>query len=157
MAENQKSGAKTKLTEELLEAFVQGVTDGHYTQSICQRFGISQSTHSHWMARGKVDQEEGKESVYLQLFMRVNEAKFQSINKAIKSWSSHFDKDWRASAEYVARKEPNLWNKKDNMTVQVDANLHIDEDTKARIENATDKQLEEMKGKLEEMQAILDE
>jgi hypothetical protein len=157
MGGNANSGRKLKLTHRVIDELVSDLKKGHYVKAICGKFGFDNSSYYYWRQKGTEDIAEGKDTIYSELVNKVNEATFYSEDYALEKWRSHFDKDWHASAEFLARKFSDRWAKQENRKIEIDARLHVSEEELDKINNASDDKLANMKSKLEDINSMLND
>jgi hypothetical protein len=112
-----------KLNEQLLETFVRLVMAGNYFSAACKAVGISQGTFRRWMELGRASLDD--KDIYRQFFLRVQEAEAYAEVYAVKSWRTHFSRDYRASRDFLARRYPERWGMQQKITLAVDNELQL--------------------------------
>jgi hypothetical protein len=102
----------TSLTPEVHDSIVKLIESGNYIEVACQACGISTPTYYNWLKRG----EDGEEP-FLSFFNAVRDAEaiaetrmVETINEAATK-----NKDWKAAMEYLGRKKPDRWARKDRV------------------------------------------
>jgi hypothetical protein len=131
-------GQPTKLTPEVHARIVEVVAAGNYLKTAAQFAGVSVSTLTAWMARGRAaaalaDRGEPvpeEEQRYLAFMGAVAQAETQAEVAAVVQWRRAFPNDWRAARDYLGRKRPEQWAPKTTISITT-------EEAEARIEQAT--------------------
>ena len=123
-------GRSSKLTEEREKLILEEIRAGSYLPIVCQLAGISIDTYYNWMNRGKkelerVAQSPGRrvrrsERKYVNFYLNVLEAEAFSEDELIKLWRRAAPKDWRAAAEFLARRYPERWSPTRKVQLTVD-------------------------------------
>lgn len=112
-------GAKTKLNDDLIKKIYDYISEGHYTNVVCDYLQINQSTFYDWINKAKKDEEEGKESIYTKFSNTVKEAEsiaeMRHLQNILKTAQ---DGTWQASAWYLERKHKNRWSLKQEIEHQ---------------------------------------
>lgn len=85
---------------------------GAYDNTVCTALGVSQSAWYGWLREGEAQLEAGStRSLKVQFMQAVNRARTQAKLKALSTWNKAMDDgDWRASAEFLARRYPDEWS-----------------------------------------------
>jgi transposase len=110
----KKRGRKTKFTPETCKLIVDTITEGNTLKIASALAGVEEQTIFNWMERG---QREGS-GEYFEFFESLTRAKASAQQLAVKALVSAFGDDWRAAMEYLARRAPEDWAKKDNLKVE---------------------------------------
>lgn len=115
-------GRSSTLTPAVHEAIIEGIRNGNYISTVMNAVGVPKENFYHWKRQGSpqpVFDDEGNQigeeypdNFYGHFMRDYDEALAYSEIRAVKSLQSHFDKDWRAAAEYLSRKFPERWNPK---------------------------------------------
>jgi len=123
-------GRLSKLTEEREKLILEEIRAGSYLEIVCQQAGISDDTYYEWMNRGKkelerVAQSPGRrvrrsERKYVNFYLNVREAKAFSESELVKLWRRAAPKDWKAAAEFLARRYPERWSPTRKVQLTVD-------------------------------------
>ena len=123
-------GRSSKLTEERERIILEEIRAGSFYEIACQQAGISERTFHNWMNRGKkelerVTQSPGrricrKERIYANFFKNVLEAEAFSESELVKLWRRAAPKDWKAAAEFLARRFPERWSPTRKVQLTVD-------------------------------------
>lgn len=135
------SGAKSKLTEELQNEFTRLISAGIYVRQACEYVGISEATIYVWMARGSTEilrlendpkaKPLAKEAPYVEFFRKVKKAENASEVRAVTYWQEEIKTDWRAAKEFLARRFPDRWSARLELTgadggpIQVNTNVDV--------------------------------
>ena len=122
-------GRHSKLTEEREKLILEEIRAGSFHKIACQRAGISDSTFRNWMNRGKKELERvaqsprrrirRKERIYTDFFQNVLKAEAFSESELVKLWRRAAPEDWRAAAEFLARRYPERWSPTRKVEVEV--------------------------------------
>lgn len=122
LREDGGGGRSSTLTPAIHEAVIEGIKNGNYISTVMQSVGVPLQNFYHWKRQGspkKIFDDEGNEvgeeypdNFYGDFMRDYDEALSYAEIRAVKALQSHFDKDWRAAAEFLARKFPERWNPK---------------------------------------------
>lgn len=120
------SGRKSKLTPEVKDEFVRLISQGVYIRQACEFIGIAEATVYNWMARGSNEllrlennpkaRLTKQESIYVEFFRAVKKADTQAEVRAITYWQAAIKDDWRAAREFLARRYPDRWSPRIELT-----------------------------------------
>ena len=123
-------GRPSKLTEDLEKLILEEIRAGSFHKIACQRAGISDTTFRNWMNRGKKELERvaqsprrrirRKERIYTDFFQNVLKAEAFSESELVKLWRRAAPEDWRAAAEFLARRYPERWSPTRKVQLTVD-------------------------------------
>ena len=123
-------GRFSKLTEESERIILEEIRAGSFYEIACKQAGISERTLRNWMNRGKkelerVAQSSGRrvrrsERIYVNFFKNVLEAEAFSEDELVKLWRRAAPKDWKAAAEFLARRYPERWSPTRKVQLTVD-------------------------------------
>jgi len=123
-------GRFSKLTEESERIILEEIRAGSFYEIACKQAGISERTLRNWMNRGKkelerVAQSPGRrvrrsERIYVNFFKNVLEAEAFSEDELVKLWRRAAPKDWKAAAEFLARRFPERWSPTRKVQLTVD-------------------------------------
>ncbi len=105
--------AESKLTPVVTKKLVQALGIGNYTTVACRFAGIKPSLFWSWMKRGELEVE----GVYFEFREKILLAEAASEVSAVGAMRRAMKNDWKAAAEFLARKYPSRWGK--NSTVDV--------------------------------------
>jgi len=105
--------AHSKLTQELIDKASKYISEGHYTNIVCQFLGIAETTFYSYVNQGKEDIEAGKDTMHAKFLQSIKEAEaiaemthLQNILKTAQEGT------WQASAWYLERKHKSRWSTK---------------------------------------------
>lgn len=114
------AGAKCKLTEELHKQFVYLISKGNYILPSCDYINIDHSTYRKWMKTGEADQKNNPDKItkFSKFFQDVTRALAYSEVSIIEKWQRHFETDWHACKDFVARRFPERWANKEYRNIQ---------------------------------------
>ena len=96
----------SKLTPEVIDAICEGLEKGNYISTICKRLKIAEMTYYRWL---KDAETKSPQSMQYKLKQRVQQAEAASEEFAVQAWVNHFDTDWRAPKEFLARRHSDKW------------------------------------------------
>ena len=123
-------GRPSKLSEEREKLILEEIRAGSFHKIACQRAGISDTTFRNWMNRGKKELERvaqsprrrirRKERIYTDFFQNVLKAEAFSESELVKLWRRAAPEDWRAAAEFLARRYPERWSPTRKVQLTVD-------------------------------------
>lgn len=111
--EPKKKGRRTKFTPETTKMILDTISEGNTLKVAAALAGVDVTTIINWSNKG---QEEGK-GEYYQFFEDLTRAKANAQSLAVKALVNAFGNDWRAAMEFLARRCPEDWAKKDNLKV----------------------------------------
>ena len=135
------SGRKTKLTEEVQSSFTGLIAQGIFVRQACEFVGISEQTIYNWMARGSAEilrlendpkaRPIKKEAPYVSFFQLVKKAEKTSEIRSVTQWQNAIkDGDWRAAKDFLARRFPDRWSPRIEITgaegAPVQVNMNVD-------------------------------
>jgi hypothetical protein len=128
------SGRKTKLTEEVQSSFTGLIAQGIFVRQACEFVGISEQTIYNWMARGSAEIKARpikKEAPYVSFFQQVKKAENTSEIRSVTQWQNAIkDGDWRAAKDFLARRFPDRWSPRIEITgaegAPVQVNMNVD-------------------------------
>lgn len=135
-----KGGRNTKLTEEVQNELIRYVSQGVYMRQACEFVGISEQTIYNWMARGSAEilrleanpkaKPIAKETPYLEFFKKMKRAENASEVRAVVLWQDEIKGDWRAAKDFLARRFPDRWSPRLEVTgaegAPVQVNMNVD-------------------------------
>lgn len=108
-------GRLSKLTPEITKEIAANIYPaGNYFEVACELAGVSVGTAYRWLeiANGKKPNTTRTPMLLYRDFRdAVDKANAQVEAAAVISWRSAFSGDWRAAAEYLARRFPERWKK----------------------------------------------
>lgn len=117
-------GRPTKLTEKVREQIVSAVREGCYQDVAARAAGIAPSTFYNWKARG----EEGgkRNAIYVEFLDELTRAEAEAEQLAVHVWRKAFGNDWRAAMEYLARRHPENWTRRENVKVEHGGSVKVE-------------------------------
>jgi len=85
---------------------------GAYDTTVCTALGVSQSAWYGWLKEGEAQLEAGdRRSLKVEFIEAVKRARTRAKLRALSTWNKAIDDgDWRASAEFLARRYPDEWS-----------------------------------------------
>ena len=96
----------SKLTPAVIDAICEGIEKGNYVSTICKRLKIDESTYHKWLKQAET---KSPQSLQYKLLQRVQAAEAASELHAVEAWVNHFETDWRAPKEFLARRHSDKW------------------------------------------------
>ena len=119
--------AHSKLTIDLINKASKYISEGHYTNVICQYLGIAETTFYSYVNQGKEDIEADKDTIYAKFLKSVKEAEAMAEMRHLQNiLKTAQEGTWQASAWYLERKHKNRWSTKQeiehtgNQTIRVE-------------------------------------
>lgn len=109
MAKRRKGGRPSKLTPEVKKRLLDSLRLGNYYEAACAYAGIEYRTFRNWMKKG----EEAKSGQFFQFFQEVNRAEMEAEARMVAQWQNHMRHDWRAVKDFLARRFPDRWARRD--------------------------------------------
>jgi len=97
----------------VVDRIVSAVEKGCTYASASSAGPISESTFHSWLRLGEADEIAGKDSPHAQFRRRIEAANLAAERTMTEQWVAHFPKDWRAIAEFMARRYPQRWRRTD--------------------------------------------
>ena len=85
---------------------------GAYDTTVCTALGVSQSAWYGWLKEGGAQLEAGdRRSLKVEFIEAVTRARTRAKLRALGTWNKAIDDgDWRAAAEFMARRYPGEWS-----------------------------------------------
>ena len=108
-------GRTTKLTPEIQERICAALRDGNYESAAAAAGGVGASTVRLWLQWGR----EGKSARYVAFLTAVTRAREDAELRLVAMWQAAMPEDWRAIAEFLARRHPERWRRRDRNDVDV--------------------------------------
>lgn len=106
----------SKLTPELIRTFCDLVAAGNYYHAACKAVGITYPTFNRWMRLG----EQHSDGPYSEFYNAVRQADAAAELWAVHQWRRAFPVDWKAAAEFLARRFPDRWARREHITIALD-------------------------------------
>lgn len=116
------TGRPSKLTEAVHKAIVEGLRRGNYLTTVAASQGLNPQSVRLWIRRGsdpnyapkgaEFDEDGFSTDFYGRFARDVAIAQAYAEMAAVGALQDHFERDWRAAAEYLQRKFPDRWNPK---------------------------------------------
>lgn len=134
-------GRNSKLTEEVQTEFTRLIAQGIFVRQACEFIGISEQTIYNWMARGSSEilrlennprsKPIAKEAPYVEFFRQVKKAENTAEVRSVTQWQQAIkDGDWRAAKDFLARRYPDRWSPRIEITgaegAPVQVNMNVD-------------------------------
>lgn len=114
MVTSRAVGRPTKLTPTVQTLLLEATRCGSYLAPACAAVSVGYSTVRGWIERGEREAEEGQVTRYSEFAASFRAAEAEAELAAVGAWVSAFRDggDWRAAAEYLARRHPERWSAK---------------------------------------------
>jgi hypothetical protein len=114
----------TKFKETMTDEICLLLARGNTYQCVCDSLGLGRQTFARWMQLGKQALVEGRDDdKYAVFVMRVRQACAVAEAYALESWRKHFDRDYRASRDFMARRYGTVWQDQRKLTVRVESEI----------------------------------
>jgi len=97
---------KSKLSPEVIDSICDGLEKGNFVTTMLRELKIPERTYYHWL---KEAETKSPQSLQYKLRQRVEAAEAASELHAVQAWVNHFDTDWRAPKEFLARRHRDKW------------------------------------------------
>ena len=114
-----KAGRGTKLTPERQEKVVAAVRAGNYAKTACLISGIHESTYCAWKKRGKKALEEGREDIYSNFLLAIQEAHAVAEARNVAIINKAAQKDAKHAQWWLERTNWKMWGRKDTFRQQI--------------------------------------
>ena len=108
--------AKLKLTHELIEKMIPSIEAGNYVETVCQAHGVHRTTYYKWIKKG----EKAKSGIYRYFFDTVKLAEARAEQKLIEEWRYKLQESPSNYKDFLERRYPERWGKKDIVKHQGD-------------------------------------
>jgi len=134
-----------KLSDKIRKRVCDSIRAGNYPQTAARSAGIHLASHYRWLRKGKEESESltaGNDPVesadpYLKYYLHIERAKAESEQHAVKTWTDKLPEDWRAARDFLARRFPDRWGKKDEVILNTS---DFRAELKARLEKSSGKE-----------------
>ena len=113
-------GRPNKLSPEIQERICSALRGGNYESAAAAAGGVGSSTFHRWMERGRL----AKSGPYRDFWVAVTRARDAAELSLVSMWVAAMPSDWRAIAEFLARRYPERWGKRERNEVTVSATAH---------------------------------
>jgi hypothetical protein len=114
----------TRFNETLIDEICSLLARGNTYQCVCDSLGLGRQTFARWMQLGKKALEEGRDDdAYAVFVTRVRQASAVAEAYALDAWRKHFDRDYRASRDFMSRRYGVVWQDQRKLTIRVEAEL----------------------------------
>lgn len=122
-SDNQKAVAlgPSKLNDQLMDIFCRLVAMGNYYRACCNAVGITTETFNNWMRYGRAAVSD--DDPYRRFYIAVKRADAEAEVFAVRKWKSHFEYDYRAARDFLARRYPERWGSRHFVAVAVDREI----------------------------------
>jgi len=133
------------LNERIRKRVCDSIRCGNHPHTAAVANGIPSATHYLWLRKGKEESESltagndpvEKNDPYLKYYLHIERAKAESEAAAVKTWTDKLPDDWRAARDFLARRFPDRWGKKDEVTLNTP---DFRAELKSRIEKSLGKE-----------------
>jgi len=110
-------GRPSKLSPEIQERICSALRGGNYESAAAAAGGVGSSTFHRWMERGRT----AGSGQYRDFWVAVTRAREDAELRLVELWQEAMPNDWRAIAEFLARRYPERWGKRERNEVTVSA------------------------------------
>ena len=108
-------GRPTKLSPEIQERICSALRDGNYEGAAAAAGGVGTSTVCRWLEKGRL----AKSGPYREFWASVTRAREDAELRLVAMWQEAMPSDWRAIAEFLARRYPERWGRRERAEVAV--------------------------------------
>ena len=108
-------GRPSKLSPEIQERICSALRDGNYESAAAAAGGVGSSTFHRWLERGCA----AKSGPYREFWVAVTRARDAAELSLVSMWVAAMPSDWRAIAEFLARRYPERWGRRERAEVTV--------------------------------------
>jgi hypothetical protein len=98
-------GRPTKITRPVADRIIEATCRGATREAAAAAGPVARSTLYGWLRRGRLN-PDSPEGAFV---ARIDAADDEAERQCIEFWREHFPKDWRAIAEFMARRWPSRW------------------------------------------------
>lgn len=103
------------LSAEITDRIVRMVRAGSYKEVAARAAGIGTSTLYSWQERGEADRVEGRQTEHAAFVEALTRAEAEAEVHAIAAVRKVMETDWRAAMDYLARRYPERWAKREKL------------------------------------------
>lgn len=134
-------GRNTKLNESVADELARLISAGVYMRQACEYVGLTEQTIYNWLNRGSAEvlrlesdpkaRPLAKEAPFVEFFHKIKKAENASEVRAVIHWQEEIKGDWRAAASFLARRFPDRWSPRlevtgaDGLPVQVNMTVDV--------------------------------
>ena len=108
-------GRPSKLSPEIQERICSALRGGNYESAAAAAGGVGSSTFHRWMERGRT----AGSGQYRDFWVAVTRARDAAELSLVSMWVAAMPSDWRAIAEFLARRYPMRWGKRERAEIAV--------------------------------------
>ena len=108
-------GRPTKLSPEIQERICSALRDGNYESAAAASAGVGASTVRQWLQWGR----DAKSARYVAFLTAVTRAREEAELRLVELWQEAMPNDWRAIAEFLARRYPMRWGRRERAEIAV--------------------------------------
>ena len=113
-------GRPTKLSPEIQERICSALRGGNYEGAAAAAGGVGASTVRQWLQWGR----DAKSARYVAFLTAVTRAREDAELRLVELWQEAMPNDWRAIAEFLARRHPERWGKRERAEVTVGTTIN---------------------------------
>ena len=113
-------GRPSKLSPEIQERICSALRGGNYESAAAAAAGVGASTVRQWLQWGR----DAKSARYVAFLTAVTRAREEAELRLVELWQEAMPNDWRAIAEFLARRFPDRWGRRERNEVTVSATAH---------------------------------
>lgn len=126
MSEGQTNrGRPPALTDEIHQQIVNSVAGGVGLKRAGELALVTGTSVMNWMKRGKLDEQEGRDTIWAAFFRDVTQARARAVAlcEGTVLHAAVRKRDWKAAVTYLERQVPKEWGRKDQVRIEIDGAL----------------------------------
>lgn len=116
-------GRPSKLTQDVKDKVLEAIGKGCTREVAAAYAGIGERTLYQWISYGNKPPQtsamEERLAPYRQFAQALTRAEATAEVEAVSVWQAAFKDDWRAVVEWLARKYPDRWGRKERVDIEV--------------------------------------
>src|SRR5438105_2234938 len=103
----------TRYSQDVVARIIAATRNGATRRAAAAAGGVAESTLYEWLSQGRSDPT----SRFAVLVAKLEQADGEAELAVTMAWRGHFDRDWRACAEFLARRFPKEWRRQPSTEV----------------------------------------
>jgi hypothetical protein len=113
----------SKFIPEVRNKVVLAIRNGNHRDAAAKYAGVTYQQFRRWMVRGEKLSEEEYDSLseedqeYVDFYQVINQAEAEAEVAAVVQWKKFFERDYKASRDFLARRYPQRWGQKVEVSV----------------------------------------
>lgn len=116
-------GRPSKLTAETVDKLLSAIEEGQTYKVACGYAAICYQTLRNWIEQARDDIDAENVTEYVVFLDMLSRAESAVERKAVNAWVSAFRDDYRAARDFLERRNPEEWGRRD--TVDVNARVAV--------------------------------